>query len=99
MPRQMIFELHARRKYQHALDRHRAPAASFLKFCSAVALSRSSHNTLPSIAFSSRIHTSNTSGVIFQLLLNEQKTKPRAGNPTSARAGVRSAICRRRSFG
>src|SRR6266511_3854440 len=40
-------------------------AASFLKFCSAVALSRSSHNTLPSTACNSRIQTTNTSGVIF----------------------------------
>src|SRR5215510_3942260 len=74
----------------------RAPA-SFLKFCSAITLSPSSHNTLPLIAFSIRIHTSNTSGVIFQLLLNEQKTKPCTGKPTSARSGVRSASCRRRS--
>jgi hypothetical protein len=55
--------------------------------------------TLPSIPFSSRIHTSNTSGVIFQLLLNEQKTTPCSGKPTSTRPGVQSAICRRRSFG
>ena len=54
-------------------------SASFRKFRSAVALSRSSHNTLPSTACNSRIQTSNTSGVIFQLLLKEQNTKPSSG--------------------
>ena len=34
-----------------------------------------SHSTLPSICFSSRIHSAKTSVVIFQLALKQQKTK------------------------
>jgi hypothetical protein len=57
-----------------------------------------SHSTLPSTAFNSRIHTSNTGGAIFQLLLKQQNTKPSAGKPTSSRVGVRDAILRFLSF-
>jgi hypothetical protein len=46
----------------------------------------------------SRIQMSKNGGVILQLLLKEQKTKPRSGKPHSSRAGVRSAIWRLRSL-
>jgi len=46
-----------------------------------------------------RIHTAKTSGVIFRLLLKQQKTKASSGRSSSARVGVASAMTRRRSFG
>jgi hypothetical protein len=41
-----------------------------------------------------RIQTSNIVGVIFQLLLKQQKTNPSAGNPASSRVGVCAVILR-----
>ena len=66
------------------------------QICSAPSLSRNSHSTLPSTSCKSRIHMSNTAGVIFQLLLKQQNTKACSGSPISCRVGVRG---RDRAFG
>ena len=74
-------------------------AASLRKFVSASPLSRNSHSTLPSTAFNSRIQTSNTADVIFQLLLKQQNTKPSAGKPELLPCRrVRARSCASASF-
>jgi hypothetical protein len=67
-------------------------STSARRLADAAAWPAESHNTLSSTVESSRILTSNTSGVILIAWLKAQNTKPRSGNPASWRVGVRSAI-------